>query len=87
MQSPKIHPVLVYTDEEDIPGWWSFRFMSPTPQSASDVPQNTKKCGQKNTVCFTAVELEKNVTSSYIRDLLTADVFHYSLCPHIIRSV
>ena len=36
--------------------------MSPTPQSAPDVPKKTEKRGQKKTVCFTAVELQKNVT-------------------------
>ena len=34
MKSPKIHRVLVYTDKEGIPGWWSYGFMSPTPESA-----------------------------------------------------
>ena len=24
MKSPKIHHVLVYTDKEGIPGWWTF---------------------------------------------------------------
>ena len=34
MKSLKIHRVLVYTDKEGIPGWWTLLFMSPTPQSA-----------------------------------------------------
>ena len=77
MESPKIHRVLVYTDKEVIAWWWTFGTMSPTPQSAWDVPQKAKKRGQKNTVCFT-VELEKKTLHrtiflakfSYVRVLL-----------------
>ena len=61
MKSPKIDRVLVYTDKDGIAGWWTFLLMSPTPQSASDVPQKKSNVDKKH--CFTAVELEKNVTS------------------------
>ena len=61
MKSPKIHRVVVYTDKEGIPGWWTYGFMSPTPQSARDVPPKTK-CGQKNSVFYCSRAI-KNVTS------------------------
>ena len=50
MGSPKIHRVLVYTDKKGIPGWW-------TSISVADAAIGLRR------VCFTAVELEKNVTS------------------------
>ena len=75
MESPKIHRVLGYADKEGIPGWWTFRLMSATPQSAWDVPQ--ERDVDNKILCFTYVELEKNVTSyeifekfSYVRVLL-----------------
>ena len=52
MKSPKIHRVLVYTDKEGIPGWWTYGFFSPTPQSPWDVPPEPKKRGQKTLLCF-----------------------------------
>ena len=52
-------------------GWWTWGFMSPTPQSAWDVPQKPKTCGQKTLFDF-SVELERNVTSWEIcRKILT----------------
>ena len=59
MESPKIHHMLMYTEKEGIPGWWTFRSMSPTPQSAWDVPRKTKMW-TKNTDCIT-VELQKTL--------------------------
>ena len=53
MISPNIHRVLVDTDREGVPGWWTYGFMSSTPQSARGVPQKTKKCGQKNEEMWT----------------------------------
>ena len=48
--------------------------MSPTPQSARDVPKKTTTYVHKETLCFAAVEPQKNVTSyvriSYARLLL-----------------
>ena len=54
--------------------------MSPTPSPARDVPHKTKECGQKNTVCITAVELEKNVTSYdiFFFNVRTYDYDYYS---------
>jgi len=46
-------------DKEGIPGWWTNGFMSPTPQSAWDVTQKTKKRGKQNTVCFSAESYKK----------------------------
>ena len=66
----------MYTDKEGIPGWWTFRLMSPTPQSAWDVPRKTKKCGQKILCyCYTARKKTSHRTRffekyTYVRVLL-----------------
>ena len=65
MKSPKIHRVLVYTDEGGILGWWTYGFMSPTPQSAWRRALKNIETWAKNTVHFTAVELQENVTTSH----------------------
>ena len=52
MKSPKIDRVLVYTDKEGIPGWWTSGFMSPTAQSACDAPQKSSEMWTKNTAVF-----------------------------------
>ena len=80
MKAPKIHPVLVDTDKEGFPGWWTYGVMSPTPQSAWDMPPKTKNVEQKKHFCvFKFCRLEPQQTlhrtrffkkCSYVRLLL-----------------
>ena len=51
MKSPKVHLVLVYTDGEGIPGWWTLIDAAIGLRRAPNNKKNvdTKKCGHKNT--------------------------------------
>ena len=82
MKSPKIHPVLVYTDKEGIPGWWTLLINVADAAIGLRRASKNKEMWTKKTLCFTAVEPQKNVTSyryeifrkllvrSYVRQLL-----------------
>ena len=76
MKSPKIHPVLVYTDKEGIPGWWTLLINVADAAIGLRRASKNKEMWTKKTLCFTAVEMEKNVTTSIHRTRLTKKYSH-----------